>query len=160
LDLQNGYERSLNALLPALAGADELSGVGELAAGVTGAYVQMVCDDEIAASVRRLRRGFEANEDTLAVDVIAAVMEGSRNFLDQRHTVRHLRAGELWPTRLAERRAWEEWQQAGREGMVERAQAQAERLLVEHQVPPLAEDQERALDEILAAAGRELVSAR
>ena len=32
LEIQSGYERALNAILPALAGADELSGIGEMAA--------------------------------------------------------------------------------------------------------------------------------
>ena len=158
LDLQSGYERALNAAIPALAGADELSGIGEMAAGVASSYAQMVCDNEIAASVRRLRRGFAADQDALAVEVIAAVMDGSRNFLDQRHTVRYLRAGEVFYTHLAERRAWEEWGQAGREGMAERAQAEAERLLAEHEVPPLTEDQGRELAEIMQEVERELVA--
>jgi trimethylamine--corrinoid protein Co-methyltransferase len=151
-DVQNGYERALNAVVPALAGADELSGVGEMAAGVMGSYAQMVCDNEIAASVRRLRHGFVADADALAVEVIAAVMDGERNFLDQRHTVRYLRAGEVMVTHLAERRAWEEWSRSGREGMVQRAQAEAERLLIEHEVEPLSKDQERELDRILEEA--------
>ncbi|MGA9351996.1 MAG: trimethylamine methyltransferase family protein [Anaerolineae bacterium] len=117
----------------------------------------MVCDNEIAASVRRLRRGFAVDEDALAVEVIAAVMDGSRNFLDQRHTVRYLRAGEVLYTRLAERRAWEKWDQAGRESMAERAQAEAERLLAEHEAMPLTEDQERELTEIMQEAERELI---
>lgn len=156
LELQNGYERALNAIAPALAGADELSGIGEIAAGVLGSYAQMVCDDEIAASVRRLCRGFAVDEDALAVGVIAHVMDGSRNFLDQRHTVRYLRSGELLSTRLADRRAWEEWDRDGRQGMAHRAQAEAERLLAEHAVPPLMEDQERELDEIMREAQRAL----
>jgi trimethylamine:corrinoid methyltransferase-like protein len=41
--------------------------------------------------------------------------------------------------------------------MAERAQAEAERLLDEHEVPPLTEDQERELDEIMEEATRELV---
>jgi trimethylamine:corrinoid methyltransferase-like protein len=117
----------------------------------------MVLDDEIAASVRRLCRGFAADEDALAVEVIARVMDGSRNFLDQRHTVRYLRAGEVLMTRLADRRAWAEWDAEGREGLADRAQAEAERLLAEHEVPPLAEDQERALDEIMQQAEAELL---
>jgi trimethylamine:corrinoid methyltransferase-like protein len=76
--------------------------------------------------------------------------------LDQRHTVRYLRAGEVLATRLADRRTWQEWEGGGRETMADRAQARAERLLAEHQVPPLTEDQEHALDEILAEAGRAL----
>ena len=156
-ELQNGYERALNAIIPALAGADELSGIGELEAGVMSCYAQMVIDNEIAASVRRLRRGFAVNEDALAVEVISAVMNGSHNFLDQMHTVRYLRAGEVMVTQLAERGPWAAWDANGRQGMAERAQVKAERLLAEHQVEPLTEDQERALDEIMAEAERALV---
>jgi trimethylamine--corrinoid protein Co-methyltransferase len=149
LDIQSGYERALNAAIPALAGADELSGIGEMAAGVMGSYAQMVCDNEIARSVRRLLRGFAVDEDALAVEVVAAVMEGSRNFLGQRHTVRYLRAGEILMSRLAERRPWEEWERTGREGLAERAQAEAERILAEHEVPPLDPEQERELDALM-----------
>jgi trimethylamine:corrinoid methyltransferase-like protein len=124
---------------------------------VTGSYAQMVCDDEIAASVGRLRRGFAVDEDALAEEVIAAAMDGSRNFLEQRHTVRYLRAGEVLLTRLADRQSWDEWDRTGREGMAERAQAKAEQLLAEHEVPPLREDQERELTEIMQAAEREMV---
>jgi len=158
LEIQNGYERALNAAVPALAGADELSGIGEMEAGVMGSYAQMVCDDEIAGSVHRLRRGFAVDGEALAVAVIAEAMKGSRNFLEQRHTVRYLRAGEVLVTRLAGRGSWEEWDRAGRDGMAERAQVEAERLLSAHEVPPLADGQERELDEILRAAERELVS--
>ncbi len=147
LDLQSGTERALNAVVPALAGADELSGIGEMAAGVLGSYAQMVCDDEIAASINRLRRGFAADADALAVEVIAEVMDGPRNYLGEPHTVRYLRAGEILLTCLAER-----GDQAGYEGIVARAQAEAERLLAEHEVPPLSADQERELDEIMREA--------
>jgi trimethylamine:corrinoid methyltransferase-like protein len=41
--------------------------------------------------------------------------------------------------------------------LLERAQAQAERILREHQVPPLEAAQEGELDAILSAAERELV---
>ena len=156
LDIQNGYERSLNAIMPALAGADELSGVGEMEAGVMGSFAQMVCDNEIAASVRRLRRSFSADDDALAVEVIATAMDGTRNFLGQRHTSRYMRAGEILLTRLAERRSWETWEREGRQGMAERAQSEAERLLAEHEVPPLEHYQEQELDAIMLDAKRAL----
>ena len=117
-----------------------------------------VVDNEIASSVRCLRRGMAVDEDTLGLGVIASVMEGARNFLDQRHTVRHLRSGELLFTHLAERRAWEEWDRCGREAMAERAQAEAERLLAGHEVPPLTDDQEQELDEILKEAESDLAA--
>jgi trimethylamine--corrinoid protein Co-methyltransferase len=156
LDIQNGYERALNAVIPALAGADELSGIGEMEAGVMGSYAQMVCDNELAASVRRLRQGFAANADALAVDVIAAAMQDTHNFLTQKHTLRYLRSGEVLLTRLAERGPWESWDRDGRQGMAERAQAEAERILAEHQVEPLSEAQERELDATMRQAQRNL----
>ena len=156
LDIQNGFERALNAVLPALAGADELSGIGEMEAGILSSYAQMVCDNELAASVQRIRQGFPTDEDARAVDVIAAVMRGSRNYLGQKHTSRYLRSGEVLLTRLTERGSWESWDAAGRAGLAERAQAEAERLLREHQVPPLSDEQERQLDDILEEARQQM----
>jgi trimethylamine--corrinoid protein Co-methyltransferase len=157
MDLQSGYERTINAVVPALAGADELSGIGEIESGVISSLAQIVTDNEIAAGVSRLRRGISVNDDSLGVDVIATVMEGSRNFMGHRHTVRHLRSGELLLPHLAYWRTWEEWEQAGREGMIERAQTEAERLLAEPKVPPLREDQERELEEIMRQTREELL---
>ena len=156
LDIQSGFERSLNAILPALAGADELSGIGEMEAGVMGSFAQIVCDNEIAASVRRLRKGFEITEDSLAVDVISSIMRGTHNFLGQKHTMRYLRGGEVLLTTLAERGSWENWEAHGRQGMAERAQFEAMNILQNHQVPPLSDDQERELDEILIEADHKL----
>ena len=131
LDIQNGFERSLNAMIPALAGADELSGIGEMEAGVMGSFAQIVCDNEIAASVRRLRKGFEVTDDSLAVEVISAAMRSSHNFLGQKHTMRYLRGGEVLLTILAERGSWETWEANGRMGMAERAQSEADAYLTE-----------------------------
>lgn len=156
LDVQDGYERALNSLLPALAGADELSGIGEMNAGVMGSHAQMVTDNDIAASVKRAVSGFTVDPDSLAFEVVASVMEGAHNYLAEMHTVRYLRGGELLRTKLGERRSFEAWQAGGREGMAERAQAEAERLLAEHQVEPLTEQQESALAALLSAAQAEL----
>lgn len=156
LDIQNGFERSLNAIIPALAGADELSGIGEMEAGVMGSFAQIVCDNEIAASVRRLRNGFDITEDSLAVDVISAVMQSTHNFLGQKHTLRYLRNGEIHLTSLAERGSWEMWEKNSHIGMAERAQAEANHILQNHQVEALSMDQEQELDEILREADREL----
>ncbi len=157
LDLQNGFERALNALIPALAGADELSGIGEMDAGVASSFAQMVLDNELAGSIHRTLRGFSTDADALAVEVIASAMNGSRNFLGQKHTRTYLKSGEILLTKLAERGTWNEWEKRGRGSMAERAQAEAERILATHQPAPLDPAQERALDEIMDAARKELV---
>jgi trimethylamine--corrinoid protein Co-methyltransferase len=158
LDAQNAFERGLNAAIPALAGADELSGIGEMEAGVMGSFAQMVLDNELAGSVLRLRKGLSADVEHLAVDIIGNVMDGTRNFLGQKHTMKHLRAGEMALTRLAERNSWDTWdEKLGRRQMADYATDEAERILREHVVPPLEPQQEQELDRILAAAEKEAV---
>jgi trimethylamine--corrinoid protein Co-methyltransferase len=150
-DIQNGYERTLNALLPVLAGADEISGVGEMDSGLASSLAQMVIDDEILASIGRVRRGFEVHEDSLALDVMGVVMDGSRNFLAEMHTVRYLRQGELLQPRLARRDSYAEWEAAGRRGLVEAAEEKVRQLLATHEAPPLSEEQRVALRDVIRA---------
>ena len=90
------------------------------------------------------------------MDVIATAMQESSNFLTQKHTIRYLRSGEVQLTHLAERGPWESWEREGRQGMAERAQAEAERILAGHQVEPLSQAQERELDRIMQQAQRTL----
>lgn len=157
LDAQNGFERGLNATLPALAGADELSGIGEMEAGVMGSFAQMVLDNELAGSIQRLRKGLSADAEHLAVNIILDVMNGSRNFLGQKHTMKHLRGGEMALTKLAERNSWDAWdEKLNRKQMADYAVEESERILREHVVPPLDLAQEAELDKILAAAEKEM----
>lgn len=156
-DIQNGFERGINAALPALAGADELSGIGEMEAGVLSSHAQMVIDNELAGSILRLRKQPATDEQALAVDVVRAVMDSTHNFLGQKHTMNTLRSGEVFITRLAERSSWATWDGEGRLGLAERAQAEADKILREHRVPLLEPAQEQALDAIMAAAEDELV---
>jgi len=157
LEIQNGYERALNAILPALAGADELSGIGEMSAGVMGSLAQIVCDNDIAASVRRIVRGFSVDADSLAVDIIKDVMNGHRNYMGQQHTVKYLRAGEILHQTKGVRRTFEEWIRSGKRSLAENAHAEALRILKEHEVPPLHERQELEFGRIMEFASRELV---
>ena len=161
LDAQNAFERGLNAAIPALAGADELSGIGEMEAGVMGSFAQMVLDNELVGSVQRLRKGLSADAEHIAVDIILDVMNGTRNFLGQKHTMKHLRGGEMALTKLAERNSWDTWEEKlGRRQMADHALEESERILREHVVPPLEPAQEAELDRILAAAERETAKKR
>jgi trimethylamine--corrinoid protein Co-methyltransferase len=156
IDAQNAFERGLNATIPALAGADELSGIGEMEAGVMGSHAQMVLDNELAASVIRLRTGLSADAEHLAIEIIGNVMNGTRNYLGQKHTLKHIRAGELALTKLAERNSWETWdEKLERKQMADHAIEAAEKILREHQVTPLEPQQEKELDRIMAAAEQE-----
>jgi trimethylamine--corrinoid protein Co-methyltransferase len=149
-DMQAGYQRALGALVPALAGADELSGVGEMAGGPYSSNFQMVIDDDIYGMVRQVRRGVHVDEESLAVEVIAQAMDAKGSFMGQKHTRKYMRAGEVWRGRFAvQETSWDVWNAAGGQDVLDRAQEESERILADHQVPPLPEEQSKALDEIL-----------
>lgn len=88
-------------------------------------------------------------------------MDTNRNYLASKHTLKHLRAGEMALTKLAERNSWDTWEdKMSRKQMADYATDEAERILREHQVQPLEAAQEAELDKILAAAERETVKKR
>ncbi|HLA98928.1 MAG TPA: trimethylamine methyltransferase family protein [Anaerolineales bacterium] len=154
-DMQSGYERAMNALVPTLAGADELSGVGEMAGGTTSSNAQIVVDNDIYGMVKRILRGFSVDDDSLAVGVIAHAMDTRRNFLGERHTRDYLRRGEIWRGRLGiQEVGWDMWRAAGASSVMDRADRLAREILSEHIVEPLVEEQEQALNEIMRIASR------
>jgi trimethylamine---corrinoid protein Co-methyltransferase len=137
-----------------MAGADEISGIGEMEAGVMGSYAQMVIDNELAESIYRIKKGIASDPEVF--EVIAGAMASTRNFLSQKHTLKWLHSKEVTITKLAERGSWDSWIDSGKTSILERAQAEAARILREHEVPPLDQAQEKELDQILCAADREI----
>lgn len=152
LDLQNGHERTLNALLPALAGADEISGVGEIAGGVAASEAQIVADVEVLRAVARAVEGIREEADGRVVSFVQRAMDGDRNYLAERETVELLRSGRVWLPRLSIQEArWDAWREAGGPTLIDRARAEAARILAAHEVPPLPEEQARELEAITAS---------
>jgi trimethylamine:corrinoid methyltransferase-like protein len=75
--------------------------------------------------------------------------------------MKHLRAGEMALTKLAERNSWDTWEEKlERKQMADHAVDESERILREHVVPPLEPQQEQELDRILAAAEAQMVTKR
>jgi trimethylamine--corrinoid protein Co-methyltransferase len=147
-DAQAAYEKTLTTLLPCLAGADSTSLIGgELDFGLSASYEQLVIDDEIADQILRLLRGFEINEETLALDVIGQVGPGG-HYLQTDHTLRHFRQ-ELSLPAVADRHSWDSWAANGKKDTFTRARERVEDLLAAHRPIPLAEDRARAVDDIV-----------
>jgi trimethylamine--corrinoid protein Co-methyltransferase len=148
LDEQAGIERAMAGLLPALAGADSLSGAGCLESGITTSYEQLVIDNEIFAMIFRAAKGISVNEETLAVDVIAKVLRESSNFLEQKHTLNHFRTEHFMPV-LASREARARWEKTGSKSLAETAREKVRKILAEHQPLPLDEDVNKEIEKIL-----------
>jgi trimethylamine--corrinoid protein Co-methyltransferase len=157
LDEQAGIERAMAGLLPALAGADSLSGAGCLESGITTSYEQLVIDDEIYAMIFRAAKGVSVNEETLAVDVIAKVLRESSNFLEQKHTLNHFRTEHFMPA-LASREARARWEKTGSKSLAETAREKVRKILGEHQPLSLDEDVDKEIEKILKTATKALGS--
>src|SRR5450759_322698 len=89
-DAQSGHEKTLTALLAALAGANLIYGLGMLESGVTFDYGQLVMDDEFARMIKFALGGIPVNDETLAVEDIAGV-GAFGDFLSLDATYRHMR---------------------------------------------------------------------
>ncbi len=108
-----------------------------------------VIDDEMVAYVRRHRRGFAVDDETLALDLVRSVgIAGS--YLDTDHTREHHRR-ELFSPRLLNRRA-----RAACPGpLPEVAAARARELLASEAEPTLAEHERAALIAVESAFAAE-----
>ena len=140
-------------MLPALAGANLIYGLGMLESGVTFDYGQLVMDDEVAAMVKHVVAGIPVDDETLAVDDIARV--GSLgDFLSLDATLRHMR--EQSRPRLIDRRVREDWAGAGATDLRDRARVRALEILASHHPDPLTDDVTAEIRAIVAGAEREL----
>ena len=78
-------------------------------------------------------------------------------FLDRDHTVRHFRR-ELWFPTLLDRQYYQGWLESGALSTEDRCRQRKEDILRTHQPEPVSPELERALEEIVDAAKRELGS--
>jgi trimethylamine--corrinoid protein Co-methyltransferase len=155
VDAQSGLERGMTLLMGAQAGADTFGHMGILGADQAGSLEQLVVDNEMAAYVKRVLRGFSVDEDALALDVIRGVGIGG-NFLGEMHTRKHFRQ-EMWFPTAFDRRRWEEWWADGAPEMADWAHERKGEILAEHHPPAPEAELVREIDDIVAAARRDLV---
>lgn len=157
LDVQSGLERGITFILGVLAGADLCGHFGVMGADQGASLSLLVVDNEMVSYVRRILRRFAVNEDTLALELIAAIGPGGQ-YLAEEHTVRHFRREFWFPSLLWNRRGWDIWLAEGGKNMAERAAERVEEILATHELEPIEEDLAREIDNILEAAKKELLS--
>jgi trimethylamine--corrinoid protein Co-methyltransferase len=148
---QLGRDSVYTALLCALAGTDITIGLGMLKASTILMPEQIIFDDEICHTHRVLAEGLDVSGEGLALDIITEVGPGG-HFLAQKHTRRHLR--DVWIPQLTRPRP--SLDGTPPPAIRERARAELNRILAEHEPEPLEDGVQAELDAILVAAEREL----
>jgi trimethylamine--corrinoid protein Co-methyltransferase len=149
-DAQAGFESMMSLLTTVNSGIDfVLHAGGILSSYLAFSYEKFVLDDELCGMVRRLHQGITVEPDTLAYDIIANVGPGG-NYLMEMHTVKRCRK-EFWKPALCDRGGLEAWMQGGRQDAVIRARARWQKLVAEHEDPPLDETTARQLKAFVEA---------
>jgi trimethylamine--corrinoid protein Co-methyltransferase len=150
LDEQAVIEGSLSCFFSALTAGDLCHDVGYTESAMTGSVFQLAMMDEAIGYSRRITRGIEVNEDTLAVDVIHNVGPNG-HYLYEKHTHRHYKT-EFWYPNLCDRRNFEEWEMMGRTTMGNRVVARVRDILASYQPSPIKAETEKVIQEVLEAA--------
>jgi trimethylamine--corrinoid protein Co-methyltransferase len=153
MDAQIGHEKTLTGLMPALARTSLIYGMGMIDMGMAVSYEQLLMDAEFVRMFKRAETGIEVNEETLALEVIAAVGPAG-NYLSQRHTLKHMRK-EISTAKLIDRKSYSVWEKEGALDIVQRANREAKKIFAEHEPERLSPEVLMAVDAIIAAAEKE-----
>ncbi len=150
LDEQAAIEGSLSCFFSALTEGDLCHDVGYTESGMTGSILQTAMMDEAIGYARRITRGIEVNEDTLAADVIHRVGPNGQ-YLKDEHTLRHSET-EYWYPNLCDRRSFEEWEKEGSLSMRERVIARVQDIVATHKPSPVKPETEAVIKKVMQAA--------
>ena len=149
-DAQASHEKTITSLLPALAGANVIYGLGMLELGITFDFAQLVIDNEIAEAVKYAVKGIPVSEANLAIDVIRDVGIGGE-FVSHMHTFENFKQHQF-DSRLFNRQMRETWEAAGGKDLLERAREKAKYILENHQPDPLPQGTDALFEEAIADA--------
>ena len=106
--------------------------------------------DEAIGYARRIVRGIEVNEDTLAVSVINDV--GPNNhYLRHAHTRKYYKSEYFYP-KLLDRQDFENWEASGSLTMKDRTIARVRDLLATHKPSPIKPETQKVIEKVLAEA--------
>ena len=154
VDAQSGHEKTITSMLPALAGANVIYGLGMLEMGITFDLAQLVLDHEIAAMILHSLDGIVVNDETLSVDVIREMGIG-QDYMSHESTYKHMKSQS--PAQLIDRKMREDWEMAGGTDAYQRAHEKMIEILETYEPPPLPANVLDTIQTIVEDAEKELV---
>jgi trimethylamine--corrinoid protein Co-methyltransferase len=146
-----GYQKAISGLLPALAGADQVVGIGGFDRSGCESVEQIVMDCELWRNIIRASRGVKVDDESLGFDAIARVGPGGY-FMKDIHTLHNFK-GEILLPKIA-MRAPSEADRA--EPMVMAARQEVVRILKEHRPLELDRTVQQEVKAVLAQSDMEL----
>ena len=147
LDAQSGHEFTLTAIIPALAGANLIYGVGMLDSALTWDYASAYLQNEFIDMVLKVVNGIQITEETLAMDVIRDVGPAGE-FITHEHTYNNFK--KLSSPKMMNRDNRENWEAAGSPDIAEIAFDKSKDILENYKPEPRSEKVQKELDSIYA----------
>lgn len=148
LDAQAGFESAMSIYMATLNGCNIIHDCGYLEYGSTSSFESVLFADEIISSVEYMLRPLNFNDQTVALDVVERVMDGS-DFLMEEHTVEHFRKS-LWFPRFLSRDRYQTWEETGKKDLAVKLNEDAKEIFTNHQPVALPEKTIREIDRIVA----------
>jgi len=143
-DAQAAYESMMSLLMAQVSGINfVLHTAGILDTYNCMSYEKFIIDDEMCGMVKRIKKGFKVNGDTLGLNAIKEVGSGG-HFLDKDHTFEHFR-GELYQPTLSNRDDFEGWCAKGSPQSMQAANKKYKEILESYEVPELSADVDKDL---------------
>ena len=143
-DAQAAHEFTLTAVLPALAGANMIYGVGMLDSGMTWDYAQAVMQNEMVRMIVKAVEGLPINDDLMALDVIESVGPGGE-YLTNMHTFQNFRK-EFYTPIIEQKEAYAGWKEKGSESIELAANRKWKAILENYQEPAMPDENLRELE--------------
>lgn len=147
-DAQAAYESMMSLLMAQVSGVNfVLHSAGILESYNCMSYEKFIIDDEMCGIVKRIKRRYEVNEDTLGLDVIKEAGPGG-HFIDKDHTFEHFRT-EFYQPQLSNRDGFDDWYAKGSPQSKEAANKKYKEILEAYEAPDLPADVNRDLQKYI-----------
>ena len=147
LDAQSGHEFTLTAIVPALAGANLIYGVGMLDSALTWDYASALLQNEFIEMVLKVVNGIQVSDETFAMDVIREVGPAGE-FITHQHTLQNFK--KLTNPKLMDRYNREIWEEAGSKDVAELAYEKSLDIIENYKPKPRPDKVQKELDGIYA----------
>jgi trimethylamine--corrinoid protein Co-methyltransferase len=154
-DAQAAYETQMSLWPAVMAHANLiLHSAGWLEAGLVCSLEKFILDVEGLAMMHHFLAGLTIDEESLALEEIAAVGPGGHHF-GTAHTLAHYRDAFYLPI-VSDRQNYDAWQENGAADAAQRAHKVAQQLLETYEQPPLDESLVGALEDYAARRRQEI----
>lgn len=129
MDAQAGYEKGYTVAMAGHAGADMINlSVGMLGSIMVASPEAMIIDNDMCGAILRSVRGIEVSDATLDLEAIERVVTNDGHYLGEAETLRRMKSDYYYPA-LADRQSVDDWLDAGRPSIWDRAQSRVARIL-------------------------------